>query len=158
MVLIWKNMEIEICYNRLKNFALVFIFWGAGSIKSTHARPTVNFLSKKRSESGGIDEVASTTNIAMVQKIIPCRLRLDSVEDQDDPNTPEAVDEIDSANTELYANGESPLLNPQPLTSILNSLIHDEDTLITKADVHHAISSRLVINQPINWPINRLIG
>ena len=37
MVLIWKNMEIEICYNRLKNFALVFIFWGAGSIKSTHA-------------------------------------------------------------------------------------------------------------------------
>ena len=94
----------------------------------------------------------------MVQKIIPCRLRLDSVEDQDDPNTPEAVDEIDSANTELYANGESPLLNPQPLTSILNSLIHDEDTLITKADVHHAISSRLVINQPINRTINRLIG
>ena len=86
----------------------------------------------------------------MVQKIIiPCRLRLDSVEDHDDlVNTPEAIDEIDySANTdELYANGECPLLNPQPLTSILNSLIHDEDTLITKADVHHVISSRLVIH------------
>ena len=95
----------------------------------------------------------------MAQKIIlpTCRLRLDSVEDQeyDLANTPEEeVDEIDfhsvNTNTEGLYNfnnvGESPLLNPQPLTSILNSLIHDdEDTLITKADVHHAISSRLVI-------------
>ena len=95
----------------------------------------------------------------MAQKIIlpNCRLRLDSVEDQeyDLANTPEEeVDEIDfhsvNTNTEGLYNfnnvGESPLLNPQPLTSILNSLIHDdEDTLITKADVHHAISSRLVI-------------
>ena len=96
----------------------------------------------------------------MAQKIIlpTCRLRLDSVEDQeyDLANTPEEeVDEIDfhSVNTNTTEGlynfnnvGESPLLNPQPLTSILNSLIHDdEDTLITKADIHHAISSRLVL-------------
>ena len=75
-------------------------------------------------------------------KIAPCRIRLDSVEDYEDPDDNHDVpDETDSS---VIADGSDQTLlnNPQPLTSILNSLIHREDTLITKADVHISTSSR----------------
>ena len=83
------------------------------------------------------DLFRSDADSTISQKIVPCRIRLDSVEDEDceeDIESPEEP-EVDTVNSQS-------VLNPQPLTSILNSLIHHEETLVTKADVHHTISSR----------------
>ena len=85
------------------------------------------------------------TALIMTQhKIAPCRIRLDSVEDYEDPD--DNHDVPDETDFSVIANGSASdqtlLNNPQPLTSILNSLIHQEDTLITKADVHISTSSR----------------